>query len=62
MLPSTPSGSSSAAVRYRLGPSLGFTSRISPSVGLLIDAEATFSFTKPVKTYGGLVVGLIFKL
>lgn len=60
--PSTPSGTSGAAIRYRLGPSLGFTQRITPSIGLLLDVEATFSFTNPVKPYGGFVGGLIFRL
>lgn len=60
--PADTSDSSAVLLRYRLGPSIGFTHRLTPTVGLLLDAEVTFSFTNPVKPYGGLVGGLIFRL
>ncbi len=60
--PADTSDSSGMLLRYRLGPSLGFTHRLTPTIGLMMDAEVTFSFTKPVKPYGGIVGGLIFRL
>lgn len=60
--PTSTSDSSAALLRYRMGPSLGMTHRLTPTIGLVIDAEMTFSFTNPVKPYGGLAGGLIFKL
>ncbi len=56
------SDSSAPLIRYRVGPSLGFTYRLSPEVGLLFDAEVTLTFTKPIKPFGGFVGGAIFRL
>jgi hypothetical protein len=60
--PTSTSSSSAALLRYRLGPSLGLTYKVTPDIGLLIDTEVTFSFSSPVKPYAGFVSGLIFKL
>jgi hypothetical protein len=60
--PTTSSDTSAPGMRFRLGPSIGMTYRVSPTLGLLLDLETTFSFTKPVKAYGGFVGGLIFRL
>lgn len=56
------SETSAPAFRYRIGPSIGFTQRVTNQIGLLLDLEATFSISAPVKPYGGLAGGLIFHL
>lgn len=48
--------------RYRLGPTIGFTSAINREFGLIFDYELTFSVTKPIYTYTGLSLGLLFRL